>query len=158
WTREEYESHRAEGSRAFRSAGGNALVARGVRAGDRLYIVSFMDGRLYRLGRIVVARVGGGGAGPRHAAGPGCPDGFHSPWASDWAFADPAASSAKHFDLVLPPETVRAMRFGAGRPPAMRGDGPDATPDPQTFRGVRRITDATAVLLDEALARRAATA
>jgi hypothetical protein len=79
-------------------------------------------------------------------------DNFDYSWAKDWAVADPGHSSAKYFDLVVPPEAVRAIRFEGGRPPAYRGDGEEAEPDPQTFRGVRALSWQTAVAFDRLLA------
>jgi hypothetical protein len=148
WTRDEYERHRRRGGHEFLCAGGNTFRDRGVRAGDDLYIVSFFGGQLYLLGRLAVGAVCGPEDAPRLTGR----DGFDYSWARDWAVGDASRSSHKHFDLVVPPEAVRAIRFKGGRPPAYRGEDEDAEPDPQTFRGVRALSWETAEGFDRLLA------
>jgi hypothetical protein len=152
WTRDEFERHRARGSTSFRSAGCNQFCDRGVKIGDSLYIISFFDGHLHLLGRLDIARMCSAAEAPRMAND----FEFDFSWAADWVFADPERSSPKFFDLVVPAAAVRSIRFAGDRPPKFRGDGPDAEPDPQTFRGVRPLTETTVRQFDELLSSRQA--
>src|SRR5260370_41791408 len=120
---------------------------RGLVNGDNLYIISYFGGRLYLLGRLAVAEV----CSPADAARLTGRSGFDYSWAADWAVADDSRSSPKFFDLVLPPDAVRAIRFEGDRSPVYRGEGADATPDPQTFRGVRALSWETAMQFDKLL-------
>jgi hypothetical protein len=141
WTRDEFERHRANGSTRFRGAGCNQFRARGVDIGDVLYIISFFNGHLYLLGRFAVEAVCTAAEAPRVANDYE----FDFSWATDWVFANTEHSSPKYFDLVVPGEVVRAIRFEGDRAPKFRGE----EPDPQTFRGVRPLTQATARRFDE---------
>lgn len=150
WKREQFEIARETGDDTLPCAGGNTFRNRGVHKGDDLYIVSFFEGRLYLLGRIAVVAV----CGPKEARRLTGRDDINYSWAREWAVADPSRSTSRYYDLVVPPKTVRGILFDGRRPPFYRGDGDDAEPDPQTFRGVRALSLETAKAFDRLLADR----
>lgn len=126
-------------------AGSNRFEEKGVRAGDLLYIWVFTGGRLLLVGRMEIGTVGPY-ARIKHLL-KAAPE--SSPF-SDHVVA--RAATEKHFDLEVPLDTIKQLRFispdGAISGPKLRADG---RPDPQTFRGVRKITAESAVLLDRLL-------
>ncbi len=79
--------------------------------------------------------------------------------ADDHCFAKPGPAGRMRFDAELPPDRTDDIEFldrrGIGRPPAYNRHG---TLDPQTLRGVRRISDSTAALFDAVLSTQGAQA
>ena len=93
----------------LRYTAGNQFVEREVEPGDRLYIVTVLDGRLLLGGRIVVDRV----VGPREAAHE-----FETTqdelWdANDFVLGKASESSSFHRDLEIPAKLARRLRFGS---------------------------------------------
>jgi hypothetical protein len=128
-------------------AASNQFRARGVRVGDSLYVVSCFGGQLYLLGRLDVAYL----LGPVEAADHAGEELELFDWAQDHAFAADNNIGPVYFDLIVPEATIRRMQFENGRPLAMRPGPGGQEPDPQTFRGLRQLTEASACLLDDEL-------
>lgn len=135
WTMQERQAWLRAGNSIFTVAYGNSYRSRGVEPGDALYILSCGQGSVWLWGRMVVKGVEDPGAGD------------DAPWARDAVRADPRLSTRADPDRLIPPEVVSAIRFGDGQAPAMRANGPD----PQTFRGIRRLSEETQTLLENML-------
>jgi transcriptional regulator with XRE-family HTH domain len=147
WTRKEYEIHQESAEATLCCAGSNQFRKRGVRNGERLYIVSCFGGDLYLIGRLDIGTLCSSEEANEISGDPG----FDFSWAADWAFANPDEERPMRFGLIVPTSQVRQIRFEGDKPPVFQ-DGEDASlPDPQSFRGVRRITPQTADLFDRLL-------
>lgn len=144
WTRSEFEAWQKTERPLLRHAASNQFSYRGVKPGDRVFIVSCFSGKVWLLGALSVKK------GPLAweeirvlgLVGAGNVSGL-----KDHLLADDHVASLMRFDLTVSMEMVRAMRFGNGESPRIRGRGGIAEVDPQTFRGVREITADTAALL-----------
>ena len=142
WTGQEFRLHESDGPRPLVHAGSNRFLDRGVQPGDFLYIWSYLQGKLYVIGRIEVDEVG-----PlerirtrlRYLR-------------SDNPYSDHVVARSpmsKQFNTTVPLKIILKLRFidpgGQVKSVVLR---PDGRPEPQTFRGVRRIQPASAALLD----------
>ena len=132
WTMQERQAWLRAGQSRFTVAYGNSYRSRGVEPGDALYILSCGQGSVWLWGRMVVKGVEDPGAGD------------DAPWARDAVRADPRLSTRADPERLISPEVVSAIRFGDGQAPAMRANGPD----PQTFRGIRRLSEETRTLFE----------
>lgn len=134
----------AEEGRPLGLAAGDAFVARGVAAGDRVYVVAVNAGKLHLIGRMRVARV--------------C---SRSEWEAANSAADlwpgeevlvGTAGTPMRFHRTLPTAVLRQLRFqdrkGKVKPLNVDEHG---WFDPQAVRSVRRLTPAAAGLLDAQL-------
>ncbi len=135
WTMQERQTWLQSGASEFGSAFGNSYRSRGVEPGDALYILSCGQGNVWLWGRLVVKSI----EDPKQRS--------DADWARDAVRADPQASTPANPERVIPPEVVANIRFAGGQAPAMRADGPD----PQTFRGVRAISEETQALFEQLL-------
>lgn len=135
WTMQERQTWLQSGASEFGSAFGNSYRSRGVKPGDALYILSCGQGNVWLWGRLVVKSI----EDPKQRG--------DADWARDAVRADPQASTPANPERVIPPEVVANIRFAGGQAPAMRADGPD----PQTFRGVRAISEETQALFEQLL-------
>lgn len=135
WTMRERQAWLGAGHSQFVAAYGNSYRSRGVEPGDALYILSCGQGSVWLWGRMTVKAV----------EDPGTDD--DAPWARDAVRADPRLSTRPDPDRLLSPQVVSAIRFGDGQAPAMRASGPD----PQTFRGIRRLSEETRALFENLL-------
>lgn len=131
WTMKERQAWLEAGREMFSAAFGNTYRTRGVGPGDALYILSCGQGLVWLWGRLVVQRV--------EDPTPGDPDHF-----KDAVRANPRLSTRVDPTRSIPPEVVSTIRFADGQTPAMRADGPD----PQTFRGIRRLSEETRSLFE----------
>jgi hypothetical protein len=150
WTRQEFETHRADGEGMLWSASGNMFRQRGLAPGDAVYVVSCFDEKLFLLGRIDVSQI----LSPTEARAYTSDDEFPWDWATDHIFCDDEAKRPMLFDLVVPGDRIRTMQFEDGRSPVYREDCGRVIPDPQTFRGFRRLSWQTAADFDRLLAAR----
>jgi hypothetical protein len=150
WTRKEFETHRAEGGATLWSASGNMFRQRGLTPGDRVYVVSCFDETLFLLGRIDVSRI----LSPAEARAYTGDTEFPWDWASDHIFCEDEAARPMLFDLVVPDNVIRTMQFENGRAPVCREQGSRLLPDPQTFRGFRKVSCQTAADFDRLIAGR----
>ena len=109
----------------------------GIRKSDSIYIVSCFDKKLYLLGKfdIYEVRFGNKQSG-----------------LNDVVSVDPDNPSLMYFDIVVPSEIIRTIKFIDGSRPKLVSSFPDAVPDPQTFRPPRQITQASASAFDNLLA------
>jgi hypothetical protein len=148
WTRAEFETHRDYGAGILYCASGNMFRQRGLARGDRVYVVSCFDEKLYFLGRIDVSRILGPAAAREYSGDLE----FNWEWARDHIFCEEEAARPMLFDLVVPADVIRAMRFDDGRAPVYREDRGRVIPDPQTFRGFRKLSSPTAAAFDRLLA------
>lgn len=122
---------------------GNAFAVRGIASGDRVYVVSVKKGVLHLVGRMEVGlRVDFEYASAVLE---------ETPWEVDDHLLA-RTCTAMRFDRVVPAETAAALLFlGLDGEVAPKFDAPGVLND-QTLRGVRRLTAASADLLDRVLA------
>jgi hypothetical protein len=109
----------------------------GISKSDSIYIVSCFDKKLYLLGKFDIYEVR---FGDRQAG------------VKDQVFVDPENRGLMYFDIVVPSEIIRNIKFIDGSRPKLVSDFPEAVPDPQTFRPPRQITQASANAFDNLLA------
>lgn len=125
---------------------GNLFRDRQVGPGDTIHVITFARGTLRVLGRMVVDTVVDTKTAERLL---GTTDLYE---ATEHCIARKRAASLVRFDAVVPDARISAIEFadreGNTWPPARNSSG---AVDPQTFRGVRRITPTTAQLLDDVL-------
>jgi hypothetical protein len=143
WTGKEYRLHRAKGDgRPLRHAASNRFSDHGIRSGDKLYVWSFVQGRLLLLGRMEVDAIVSNEEAVRRLRVSDFPSNF-----SDHAIA--RSCTDKQFGHEVPVNIIRQLAFispdGEVSAPKFRSKD---EPDPQTFRGVRQITPDSANLLD----------
>jgi hypothetical protein len=145
WTREEYRLHKDRGEgKPLVHAASSRFIDRGVKPGDMLYVWSFVGGHLFLLGRMPVEEIV---PYQRAVARLGASD-FSSDL-TDHAIA--RNCTEKRFGREVPLDTIRQLRFqspdGKVTPPKFRSKD---QPDPQKFRGVRKLP-ASAAMLDRLL-------
>ena len=110
----------------------------GIRKSDSIYIVSCFDKKLYLLGKFDIYEV--------HF-------GDKKSGLTDKVYVDPENPNLMYFDIVVPSEIIRTIKFiDNSRPKLLVSSFPDAVPDPQTFRPPRQITQASASAFDNLLA------
>ena len=124
----------------------NQFLDRGVAVGDAVFVITYADGDLRVLGRLIVERVVDYAAAQRLLP--------YEPWQA----ADHLISSAQNctklsFSTSIDPTNFQQIEFvrasGALTGIKNRRDG---SVEPQSFRGVREITPGTARLFEQALA------
>jgi hypothetical protein len=127
-------------------AASNLFHARGVTAGDFLYIVTLLHGALYLLTRLQVETICDLDEAARRLGED--PDRL---WPAD-DFAVAAAAAPSDFERVVPLALVEQLQFvvedGKRRPLKFRAPG---VLDQQTLRGVRELAPESAALLDALL-------
>lgn len=126
--------------------GGNLFRNRQVGPGDTVHVITFAKGTLRVLGRMVVDAVVDTKTAERLLE-------TTDLWeATEHCIARKGAAGIMRFDAVVPSARISDIEFvdreGNTWPPARNSSG---AVDPQTFRGVRRITPTTAQLLDDVL-------
>jgi hypothetical protein len=146
WTGGEYRYHRRNApGLPLRHAASNAFNERGLGTGDKLYVWSFVEGCLLLIGRMEVDAVVSFQEAVRRLG----TNNFSSTL-RDHAIA--RVCTNKQFGNEVPLSIIRQLGFispnGEVSPPKFRAEG---EPDPQTFRGVRQLTLASAKLLDALL-------
>lgn len=126
-------------------AASNQFRERGVTAGDAVYIVTVFHGFLHLLTRLEAERVCDAETA---AAQLGC--GAADLWdAADHIVARAAVPS--DFERSVAPEVAADLRFvTVAGPTSLKWRAPEVI-DPQTLRGVRELTPASAALLDALL-------
>lgn len=129
-----------EGSGLLNHAASDQFRARGVRPGDKVFIVTVIDDQVHLGGAILVDKI----VGLREA---------RKAFGKDiWGARDHIVAldpQRFHSDLRIPMSTVRALRF-SGNKALLFTDSRKL--DSQTLRGVRELTDESADRLDELLA------
>lgn len=124
---------------------GNSFRVRGVLPGDVVYVVSYHGGSVRIIGRLIVARVVDQATAEGELS--------YQPWeAADHLLGD-SDMTDHQFDVWLTAEQVRDLEFiGPRGKIAGAKFNPEGSPDQQTLRTVREITERSARLLDELLA------
>jgi hypothetical protein len=123
----------------------NIFTERGVRKGDRIYVITVIKGELFLIGRLTANRI-------VHSDGEAERLLCYEPWsAADHLIADADKCTTMNFRRPVAFGIVKQLRF----------IGPDGlTParfksewalDQQTLRGVRKLSEESAALLDGVL-------
>ena len=148
WTGEEFRRfcENPDGrARALVHAASNRFHERQVSQGDFLYIWCFNRGRLLLIGRMEVDRVVDYDEARQRLQASDFSDSL-----TDHAIA--RSRTKAQADNEVPLRVIRQLAFvspkGDVKPPKFRSSN---GPDPQTFRGVRQLTPASAALLDSLL-------
>ena len=122
----------------------NMFLKRGVKQGDRVYVISCFDGDFYVVGRLIVDQVVDQRTAQRSLP--------YEPWhAEDHILTRPGTRTPLRLNATVPMKDVRRLQFISQRGVGYPKFTPKGVPDPQTFRGVRQITDDTAKLFDRTL-------
>jgi hypothetical protein len=121
---------------------GDLFTKRGVGAGDIVYVVTVLSGKLYLGGKMAVLKI----CKEQEAA-------QYLGWKVDelWEAGDhliAESATPMRFDLAVPHQTTVRLRFNGSK--ALKFSAPGWL-DSQTLRGVREIEEASALLLDELL-------
>lgn len=135
----------------------NKLQERGVGPGDRVYALHvgvdepFEPMRVYLIGRVLADRHGCMTASQAATLLDCDPEDLYD--AADHVVAEPGTVVAMDFWRVLPAEVLRELRFVSSRADRLDVDDEGRLRrDRQQLRGVRRLTSASAQLLEEFLA------
>lgn len=129
---------------ALKHSASNSFLARGVATGDRIYVISNHSGKFFLIGRLIVDRIVDQATATKYL-------GFDLWDADDHALAVQGTEMTMRFDVTIPLAEVRRLEFVSKSGlsyPKLTGSG---VPDRQTFRGVREVTDKTAVVFDRGL-------
>jgi len=131
----------ATGSPCYHTAG-SGFNKRGITTGDRIYIVTVSQGRLYLIGAFTVA-------GPPISYDEACQRLPYNPWeAPDHLIAQPGSETSISYSRAIPLETARRLKFYSPEgEKALKLISENAI-DNQTLRGVRRLTAASARMLE----------
>jgi hypothetical protein len=130
------------------AAGSNLFREKGVRPGDRIYIVSILDGQLLLGGRMTVADIlTRADAVVRLESDDLYED---AKW---WSIGNDEGGTPLDLHRALSPELTKKLFFVAPSGPPKRLQFVSATElDGQTTRGLRRLTDESAELLERIIA------
>ena len=142
WTRAEFEIWKANPNTPLIYAASNQFKQRGLTKGDHLFIVSCFADTLHLMGCLKV-RLGTLNAVEARNL---LPENSHT-WAKDYVFHDQSLNTRMRFDLFVPPKVLASFCFADGTVPKFKGDTCEFKPDPQTFRGVRELSNQTASAL-----------
>ena len=149
WARDTFKDNHlsagnAVGDELLHTAG-NHFRSRGVIFGDTVYVISYHNGTLYVVARLAVESI-------VNQAKARAMLGYDLWQARDHVIAQKGSSSPTRFDRTIDRQAMRDIEFissdGSVVQPAKNRHG---AIDPQTFRGVREITPATAALFDTRL-------
>lgn len=125
---------------------GNLFAARGVAPGDKIYVVNVLKGELRLIGRMQVNKLTSHTQAER-VLGKGL-------WrAADHLLAVRGSGTAVRFDRVVPADIASQLLFESGKKYEGAKYAAPGMMDRQTLRGVRRLTDSSAQLLDALLAK-----
>ena len=152
WRRREFESHRVDKASKLWSASGNTFRKRGLLVGDRIYVVSCFDEKLFLLGRIDVSHILGPAEAREYAVSERPlwnHESFNWNWASDHVFCDDSNLRPMRFDLIVPGDVTRKLQFENGGIAKFRSESNRLIPNPQTFRGFRELSWQSAADFDE---------
>jgi hypothetical protein len=131
----------AEGSLCYHTAG-SGFNRRGITTGDRIYIVTVSQGQPYLIGAFTVAE-------PPISYDEACQRLPYNPWeAPEHLIAHPGSSTPISYSRAIPLEMARRLRFYLPEGEKALKFYSDEAIDNQTLRGVRRLTTASARLLE----------
>jgi len=150
WNKESVEEAKClaeEGYDDLDHVASNRFRTRGVRPGDHVYAVHISRGEMGVLGRMRVAEIVGYDDAVRRLRLK------YEPWAADdHLFAEEGTATLLDFTRKVKPSVAKSLRFltssGEKRSLVFSKVNPDKL-DSQTLRGVRRLTEESAGLLDE---------
>lgn len=144
WTRAMLRSAESDAGEPLVHTASNVFVDRGIERGDRIYVVTVKDGGLYLLGRMVVGVV----CDSEYAAAAlGKP-----PWeAEDHLLA--SACTALRLDRRVSHDIASRLTFEGARGAVKLAYKDIGVLDEQSLRGVRQLTEASADVLDQLLAK-----
>ncbi len=121
----------------------NMFIKRGVQPGDFVYVITVIKGELYLEGRMKVAKILS-----YDEAAVELKD--NNLWdAEEHLIGVPGACSPQVFDRKVPLEITKNLRLVSGVqsiPPKFKTPG---LLDQQTFRGIRELTEESAIQLDK---------
>lgn len=147
WLNRTWEQNRIYDSKGnlLNHIAGNLFQERGVRIGDVVYVVTVADGLLYVCGKLIVGEICDV---DEAAAILDCePEDLWE--ASEHVIA--AAATPMNFDLKVPLEITRQLRFiSGGHSKLLKFKSPNYL-DGQTLRGVRELDPSSATELDSLL-------
>ncbi len=130
-----------EGSLCCHTAG-HGFKKKGITTGDRIYIVTVSQGRLYLIGAFTVA-------GPPISYDEACQRLPYSLWeAPEHLIAQQGSETPQSYFRIIPLETSRRLRFYSSEGEKALKFISESAIDKQTLRGIRRLTTASARLLE----------
>lgn len=145
WSQAQVEIERRglAGKATLDHAGSEQFRQRGVKRGDRLYVLATRGGRILLLGRLTVARIINQQQADRHFA----PIAAYQ--ATDHVVGE---GTPLELDRVIPETIARQLARESGK--RLKIDPAMYRVDPQSLRTTGRITAESAALLDQVLAER----
>lgn len=141
WARSTVEDHDWHHGNLLDHIAGNQFLARGVRDGDTIFVVSYHNGQMQLIGRICVDRIVSQRTAERVM-------GRGNLWEANEHIIAATPISRAWFDLIVPREVLNKIRFVVNNksvPPKVVS--PNQL-DTQTLRGVRRLSNRSGTLLD----------
>ncbi len=137
-----------EEGRPLDHTAGSDFSTRGVKIGNTIYVVNILRGELYLVGRFTVGEFLFSDAEARARLG-------YEPWsAKEHIIARPGTGTPTRLGRVVPLEIVRRLKFHTTQ--GVKGlafvDAEEL--DRQALRGVRRLTQPSAKLLDDFIIRK----
>lgn len=143
WTRAMLRAAENDEGEPLVHTASNLFIDRCVERGDRIYVVTVKDGGLYLLGRMVVGVM----CDLEYAAAAL----GYAPWeAEDHLLA--SACTALRFDRRVSHDVASRLMFEGARGPVKLTYKDIGVLDEQSLRGVRRLADTSADVLDQLLA------
>lgn len=134
----------AEG-KLFDHTAGNRFVRAGVTTGNRVFGITVRQGVPTLIGRMTVAF-------PPLSYEAACKVLGHDIWQADeHLMAEAGTASTKSFGRVIPTDMLKRLRFESASGETALKFVSETRLDQQTFRGVRRLTPASALELDSLL-------
>ncbi len=125
---------------------GKLFTQRGVGPGDKVYVVNNLRGNLVLIGRLEVDKIVSQAEAERLL-------GDNNLWdAPEHVIAKPGTATPMRFQRIVPIELTKQLMFQGAKgfePPKFEQDD---RLDRQTLRGVRRLSDGSARLLESQLA------
>ena len=121
---------------------GNQFKSRGVQVGSQIYIVTVRNGTLYVIARLEVAKIVSMREAQRH---------FKSQvWEADeHIICKPSACTRMRFNKSVPVSVTKQLLFERGSHYVSPVFKTDTKLDQQTMRGVRKLSDSSAALLEK---------
>lgn len=139
-----YYSMDVEGEPLDHTAG-NLFRQRGIADGDKIYVVNVRKGKLYLIGRLRVDKIVSTTEAERLLK-------TKDLWeANEHVIALAGSATSKKFRNMIPLEVTKKLLFESGgkyKPLYFESEG---VLDCQTLRGVRKLTDSSAILLEKFL-------
>lgn len=127
-------------------AADNRFGSSKVAAGDRIYAVTVRKGLIYLTGRLIVGRIARSDEAAENILG------YPPPWSTSvHVVAEPDADTPICFDRQVPIPVARQLSFDSATKSLKFVDEAASLIDRQTLRGIRRLSAASADLLDKLL-------